>query len=282
MFDLVEMHTEDKLILHGLFVAPKNDNPTMIYLHGWEGNFYQNRFIKSIAATLESKGYGFLSIRTRSSDLISELPTTDGKWMKAGSWNQKLEDAHIDISAAVKFLKDEGYNNIILSGHSLGTMKVVRYLFEGKYRAEIQKLVLISPFDNAFILYAGGEQEQLEKLKIAKQHINAGFGEEFISGGFAYTNMSWKTFASWGNMDDFGKMWWFSNKEYDFPVLTKINIPVRTVIGSIDEHVYDKEEAMNIMKKYIKNFDYQIIENALHSYLGFEDELAKIIYDFVK
>ena len=96
--ELVSFSTKDNLILHGLFNAPKNDKPTLIYLHGWEGNFYQNNFIKDIAGRLEKEGYGFLTIRTRSSDLVAELPTTDGSWQASGSWIQRLEEAHIDIS----------------------------------------------------------------------------------------------------------------------------------------------------------------------------------------
>jgi predicted alpha/beta hydrolase family esterase len=34
-----------------------------------------------------------------------------------------------------------------LQGHSLGTFKIVRYLFEGKYADKINKLILLAPFD---------------------------------------------------------------------------------------------------------------------------------------
>lgn len=282
MFELVEIKTDDNLLLQGLFISPHKNKPTMIYIHGWEGNFYQNRFINHVADKLAENGYGFLSIRTRSSDLLSELMTTEGSWVRTGSWLQKLEDAHIDISAAIDFLKSRDFNDIILSGHSLGTMKAVRYLFEGKHGSEIKKLVLISPFDNGFIKYAGSEEAQAEKLKIARKMIDEGKALEFVPDGFAYTNMSWQTFASWGNLDDMGKIWYFSNPNYCFPVLDKIKIPVKAVIGSKDEHVDNKKEAMNIISKHINDFGFKIIDGALHSYWGYEKDLANVVLEFVK
>ena len=61
--------------------------------------------------------------------------------------NELLEEAHLDISAWIKFLLDEGYQEIILQGHSLGTIKVIRYLFEGEYKNKISKLILLAPFE---------------------------------------------------------------------------------------------------------------------------------------
>ena len=48
--------------------------------------------------------------------------------------------------------KIQGYSEFILAGHSLGTIKSVRYLFEGEYADTIRSLILLAPFDKMDIL----------------------------------------------------------------------------------------------------------------------------------
>lgn len=233
----------------------------VLHIHGFEGNFYENNFIYSL------------------------INVTDGNWKKIGARYELLEEAHLDISAWIQFLIDEGYEQIILMDHSLGTVKVVRYLFEGEYKNKISKLILLCPFDKKGLMIASNRN--IEDLLIkAEIQINQGNGNELVTKEFEDIEISYKTFISWYKQDDLGRMFEFSSKNYDFPILKQIKVQTKIIVGSKDEYFYQSnpgypEEAMEILLKNIPNSKGRIIKQAVHSFKPHENEMAKEIREFV-
>lgn len=141
MYQLVKATTLDNHILSGLFIESAKENPLIIYIHGFEGDFYSHKFINDIATEFKAQNLSFQSVQTRGTGSESELIKSDFSWTTAGSHFELLEDAYKDIDAWCEFANQKGYKNIILTGHSLGTIKVCRYLIEVSYADQIKKLL---------------------------------------------------------------------------------------------------------------------------------------------
>ena len=273
MDNTVKITTKDGLDFEGFFSEGSKDKPAVIYIHGMFGNYKLPNFINNLKEELIKNNFAYLATNNRGEGENSRF--------------ELLEEAHLDITATIKFLINKGYNKIILIGHSVGTVKVVRYLFEGEYKNNIAKLILISPIDPLGGRIAHGRNNIDEFLKKAEDKVNQGEGNEMITSEFDHDDVSYQTFISWYKRDDLGRMFEFCNKEYDFPILNQIRIPVKAIAGTKDEYLHpsnpeNPEEAMNILSKDIKDFDYKIIKDSGHNFDGFGNELVIEIINYIK
>jgi len=282
---LLQITTSDGLYLHGYYVPSESKKVGILHIHGFEGNFYENNFVHVLADEMEGKGIGFLTVNTRGNGRDTDFNTVDGKYRRIGARYEMLEEAHLDITAWLKFLLEEGCKEIILQGHSLGTMKAVRYLFEGELKDKVSRLILLAPFDKkGYMVIQKKDTEHL--LREAQKVVDTGKGEELITPNYGDGITSYKTFISWYKQDDLGRMFEFSTPEYDFSILKQIKIPTKIIVGSKDEYFYPTnpehpEEAMELLLKNIPNSIGKIIEGAVHSYKSHEDIMSNEVSSFV-
>lgn len=284
---LLQIATADGLYLHGYYIPSTNKKVAVLHIHGFEGNFYENSFVHLLANELEKANIGFLTVNTRGNGKNTDFNTVDGDCKKIGARYELLEEAHLDISVWMKFLKDEGYEKIVLQGHSLGTIKVVRYLFEGEYKDKVDKLILLAPFDKKGLMDASGRKDIKGLLKKAQTKVSENQGEKLITREFEVIDLSYKSFISWYNQDDLGRMFEFCSSDYDFPVLKKIAVPTKIIVGSKDEYFHlsnpkHPEEAMSIMLKNIPEAKGKIIDGATHSFKPYENMMTKEVIKFIK
>ena len=146
--------------------------------------------------------------------------------------------------------------------------------------------ILISPIDPLGGRIAHGRNNIEEFLKRAQDKVDQGKEDEMITSEFDHDKISYQTFISWYKRNDLGRMFEFCNKDYDFPILSQIKIPVKAIAGSNDEYLHPSnsehpEEAMSILSKHIQNFEYKIIEDSGHNFNGFEKELVMEILNFI-
>lgn len=287
-YNHIQVTTNDQLKLNGLCKVGDKTKPAVIMIHGFTSDFYSHKFYHLISQELETQGNAVILAQTRGTGIITEFLKTDGSGEYIGSYYEKIEEAHLDITAFIKFLFDEGYSEIILAGHSLGTIKAVRYLFEGEYKDKIKKLILLAPFDKNAFMEVKAPNNWHKFVEIAKQKITDGKGKEFVPvPEYEDFAMSYQTFYSWYMQDDLSCMWDFYRKDYDFPAIKKINIPTKVIIGSKDEYLSyagfgtTTESCMEIIKKNIKDCETVIIEGSEHCYGGFEDQIADEVANFV-
>src|SRR6266436_4435252 len=95
---LVQVATNDGLYLHGYFF-PKESKKVLLHIHGFEGNFYENKFIQVLAEKINDEEIGFITVNTRGNGKDTNFNTTDGNIKRIGSYYEVLEEAHIDIDA---------------------------------------------------------------------------------------------------------------------------------------------------------------------------------------
>jgi pimeloyl-ACP methyl ester carboxylesterase len=284
MGSIVLATTQDGLLLQG-YLSNNSTDTVLLHIHGYEGNFYENTFVQSIAGVLESNGISFLSVNTRGCEKIKMFNTTGGDYRTIGARYELLEEAYLDIDAWIEELLKKGYSNIILSGHSLGTMKVIRYMYEGKYRQKISKLILLSPFDKKALLQSQTDRTIEEMISYAQNQVALGNGDEMVE--FEIEDVfSYNTFLSWYSQDALGRAFEFSSPDYEFPSLSNLSVPTKVIVGSKDEYFHlsnpdHPEEALEILNKFIPNCETFLIEGAGHGYSGYETVLSDAVLDFI-
>jgi len=285
---LVQTTTKDDFILNGIYSDGDKNSEAIIFIHGFTGDFYTHKFIHTIGQALQDWQKAFVLAQTRGTGIQTEIIKSNrAEEEYIGSFFEKIEDSHLDISGWIKFLVEQGYRKIILMGHSLGTIKSVRYLFEGEYKDRVTKLILLAPFDKNSYVEKKTKGEWKEHLKIAEQKIKEGKELERIPNTFDDFPMTYRTYYSSYKQDDFGCMFDFYRKDYNFPILNQINIPVTTIVGDLDEFLYMKEfnkdgnEIGEILKKNIKDSEFNLIPGAAHTFVGKEDEVTNLVLKFI-
>lgn len=122
--ELVRMTSMDNLEMVGILYKPEEKSKKIvIHVHGLCGNFYENRFIDILAKTYTNKGYSFLTFNNRGTNYVSELLKGDDCEIIGGCY-ERFKDCILDIEGVIKYAKENGYNEIILEGHSYGCNKV--------------------------------------------------------------------------------------------------------------------------------------------------------------
>jgi len=283
---LVQTTTSDGLYLHGYYQPTDDKQVAVLHIHGFEGNFYENSFVHVLVEELETANIGFLTVNTRGNGKNTDFNTTDGTLRRIGSHYELLEEAHLDITAWMQFLVDEGYQQIILDGHSAGALKVARYMIEGELKEKVDKLMLLSPVDTKGVMIARGRTDVDGLVRRAEQMVTDGKGDEFITQEFEDDPMTYRNYVSWYTQNDMGKIFDLCVPNYDFPILRQITVPTKVITGSNDEFFCrsnpDKfEETMAILLKQLAHAEGVIIPAATHCYLGHELPLAHEIISFI-
>lgn len=279
--EFVRINSVDGVEQPGILYTP--DEPTekiSIHVHGLNGNFYENKFLDTLAKAYTNNNYAFLTFNNRGSGFITELSTVDGSAIIGGSL-ERFKDCLLDIGGVVDWVKEKGYKSIILQGHSYGCNKVL-YYYHHKKDESIKKIVLLAPCDipSEVKMFLGEEE-----FKIAKEEstrlVNEGREDELID----FPVMANKKIAAGTFYFDF-----LSGGENDFikysggvdgksKILNDVDIPALIIFGSKDVCVLT--EPIDIVKGYlennISNAKIHIIEDADHSYTNKYEELGEII-----
>jgi pimeloyl-ACP methyl ester carboxylesterase len=260
----------------------------VIYVHGFTSDFYSWPFVSEMGKAIASEGGVFLAIQTRGTGLYTELidsTRTISKYI--GSYYEILEEAYLDIDAWILWLQSQGITEIVLAGHSLGTLKVTRYLFEGTYTQLVKKISLLGPFDkNAYVEQKSGEKWH-EHVSHALKMTEEGKGQEIIPPTYDDFPMTYQTFYSWYRPSDFNEMWDFYRMDtYDFPLWKKVSLPVQIITSADDESLdypqfYAKNQAYECMEKHITGVELVVPPSGGHCFLGQETFVAEKFRQFV-
>jgi len=246
---LVQVSTSDGLYLHGFYAPSSDKKVALLHIHGFEGNFYENNFIYTLIKNFQENNIGFLTVNTRGNGMITDFNTVNSQYKTIGAHNELLEEAHLDISAWLKYLIKQGYEKIILQGHSLGTVKVISYLSEGEYKDKIHKLILLAPFENRML-----------------------------------DNVSLDTKASFTK---YTKMFDFSNPNRDCSLLQQLKIPTKIIVGAKDPEFFPSQpnnyqKAMDILLKNIPDSQGVFIPDAIHCFQPNEELVTQEVLKFIK
>ncbi len=171
--------TKRGVVLNGVLFRKeeqKTADTVMIAITSIHGNFYSNPFYYNIGETLNAAGIDFIYVQTN--DAFGQIETINvhtGKKEIIGSWNERFSYTDDDIEAYLTFTHQEGYQHIILAGHSLGANKVIYYLSRHQ-DANIDHFFLLSPANLTYMMSGVTDKE---KRLICKQ-VDNGDGNKML------------------------------------------------------------------------------------------------------
>lgn len=285
-YELVWVTTKDGLDLYGLLTPEKNKR-ALINIHGTASNFYEEEFIANFSAELPKIGVSVLSVNNRGAYVLEA-------YQDSGAAVEKFEDCIIDIDAWIEFALKKGFKEIILSGHSLGSEKVVYYMENGKYKDKVIGVILLGPADSygSHRMLEGKPNIEVKKrvdslLKESVSLIKQGMGETLLN-RYAYGSHDGimpKTAESFVNF--LGSK---SRVLSGLPFVTgklenysKIKCPILVVIGDESEYTgLSVDDALKLMKKENKLTETYKIKNCNHDFEDKEADLTNIVASFVK
>ena len=288
----IDFLATDGLKLNGLlYESNQKTDKVILSVHGMTSNCFKKRDIE-IAKKANEKGIDYFAFNNRGSEIVKYIEKeTEGQPAKelAGTAYEDVLEGYEDIVGAIIKLKELGYKNIYLQGHSLGCTKIV-YTYnelinndETEILENIKGVILLSLVDipMALKVYLRDNFKQYldyaEKLEHENKIYEMMPRESFIH------PISVKSFLRYArdNKDiDFANY----GKDNELEKLNNIQVPLFMRWGNDNEMIIQQADELSTMVNNIitnenKNIDY--IDGANHSYTGKEKELAEQIVEFV-
>lgn len=284
---LQKIYTDGHLELVGILYEPDaKTNKVVSHVHGMGGNFYENSFLDYIAKTLTDNGVAFFAFNNSGCEFIKDLTVVSGdkgKLIRKGTAYERFENSILDIKASVDFLESRGFNEVHLSGHSLGTPKVAFYVTETK-DDRIKSIMFLSPSD---MLGLVREEKKFERIiSTAQRMIEENKGEEIMEEQvWDEYPISAQAYVNLFGDDSKAAIFNFYDKDDQLETLKKIKVPVFAVMGKKDGALtVSVEETMKRIKKATVSSprtETQILGNADHGYHEYEQKLATLMSKWV-
>lgn len=286
-YPIVQVQTTDGMWLHGLFIEAKKPKAVFLNVHGTASNFYEEDFIEVMTEKFLDEGISMLSTNNRGTGVYDA-------WDKKGAASEIFEDCLIDIDAWIEFIIEKGYTKIILSGHSLGTEKVVYYMGFGKYKTKINAVVLLAPadsprwryYDDSYKVPGSGETGKARvdlQVRDAQKMINEDRGDELMDrtvygGVMPKTPKSFLNFMA-DNTEILKALPLHSGR---LELYGKITVPIFVAIG--DRHEYTGipiVDALELMKRENQRTEAYQIKDCNHDFEEKEEELTNLVSKFI-
>ena len=282
----------DGIKLDGLLYTSKNKTEDIILsIHGMATNCMKKKET-TMAKFANENNIDYFCFNNRGSELVKYTRRyTEGKREKelGGTSFEDVLEGYEDITGAIIKLKELGYKNIYLQGHSLGCTKIVYTYNELKDEQDdmvnnIKGIILNSLIDIPRTLKIYLRDNFDKYLEYAEEKEKNGQGNEMMPQEAFIHPISVKTFLRYArdyqdiNFANFGE-------DKELKVLNNIDVPLFMRWGNVNEMIVQMpEELVDLMNKCITNpnKDIYYIDGANHSYERKEEELAKQVIAFVE
>ena len=271
--------TKRGVVLNGVLFRPEKKrtaDTVMIAITGIHGNFYSNPFYYNIGDTLNSGGIDFIYAQTN--DAFGQIRTVNvntGKEELIGSWNERFSYTDEDIEAYLDFAEGEGYQHIILAGHSLGANKVIYYLSR-HHDPRVEHFFFLSP---ANLTHMMSGVTAREKQQIREQ-VAHGDGDRMLPFPFmgwveciANTAWDWQFSGLLNNVH--------TAKDGDFSQAEQITHTGALLVGTYDNFTDgDPSEFLRNLNEHMPTAEENkliFIEKTGHTYQRKHQEVADLI-----
>lgn len=287
----IDFLATDGIILNGFLYNNKSTTKDIVLaVHGMSSNAFKDREEK-IAEYANRENIDFFGFNNRGSELVKYIrKEIDGKKEKmlGGTTYEDVLEGYEDIVGAMIKLKELGYENIYLLGHSLGCTKIVYTYKELQEERDdltslIKGIMLLSLIDIPRILKIYLKENYNKYLEYAEEKEQEGKKHEIMPSESFIHPISVKTFLRYARDNkefDFAQY----SKDNQFKVLNSIKVPLFMRWGTNKEMIEQNAQELVIkLKNAIHNKDKDIdyIEGTDHSYKGKEEQLAEQIIRFI-
>lgn len=277
--------TEDKLRLTGLLYMPekksflgfgkKRVKKVVIFIHGMYSNCLKKRD-DIFGEELTKYGYAYFTFDNRGAEV--------GRMYNELLYGTAFEDpkeGRLDIDAAIKVMRENGFEEIYLLGHSLGCSKILYWNLFKKENVDGIGLLSLTALADKYRQQAG-ENTYKVVMNFAKLRVARGRGLKLLPAKFYPKPISAKTFLTiFGENSEFDQVS-YENKDWDGRALKALSVPLFMRYGTVHETITKKpEEIVDFVKSKV-GADVAYIEGADHSYHGKEKELITQFIAFLK
>lgn len=273
-------------VLAGVLFSASGDaeqpaKTVVIAITGIHGNFYSNPFYYNVGDTLNAAGVDFVYAQT--CDAFGQMRSVDWRTEEPvviGSWNERFADAVDDVGAWINFAEHQGYEHVVLAGHSLGANKVIRYLSE-THDPRVDRFLLLSPCSIAHLTAVVTPEERA----IVRSMVEQGCGQERLP----FVLLGWidcvaNTAADWLFSDTLDNV--HLEKDADFAQVASITHAGTLLIGTYDAFTYGDPAAflsnINDHFPHPERNRLVFIEGTGHTYQQKEQEMADDVRDLVQ
>lgn len=280
-----EIVTKDKLFHQGVYFEPSHKkNRAFLWIHGLTSTFYSHIHQLDAFSELSSQiGYGFAAFNNRGHDMVAGMRVKDSNSKKGytyqvcGAGREVFEQSVYDIDAGLDFLISQGYNEVVLIGHSTGANKVCFYA--GTVKDErVRSVVLASPCSDR-LDPSVDEKKRDWQLSMMEAYLAEGKSDELFI-GYHFFPMTPRRFLSLYRPNSTEDTFDYGDKEPKLTCFSRIQKPLHVIFAQHDEYL-DRpvDDVLSIFKEKNNSdrFITSIITGADHSFSGFEKKLAEEI-----
>lgn len=305
LLSFVSILSSDKLELPGLLFTPvQKTKKAAIWLHGMgdSGVFYKPEEINTLAKAITDKSIAFLAFNNRgahnrkSITIADETLPEEDRVFRGGTHFELLAECVWDINGAVSYLKEKGFSELYLIGHSTGANKICAY-HAGVKSSPFKKYVLSGPGDDSGLFYSElGKKKFKLALLYADKAIKQGHPHKIMpkyTGMYPFSAQAAEDIMNPdGNYNTFPYFEAITKRLGTKPLFKEyqtIDKPLLVVFGDEDEYAYTaggSRAALNLLMKYIdksiiSKCKFITIPGADHSFHGHQAEFAQTIANWL-
>lgn len=289
-FELVETVTKDGLIHQGMMSRPeRGGKKALLWVHGLTGRFYGDvKMMNLLAEECARQGIGFASFNNRGHDIISSMrkidPNEPNGYTHAmiGASSEIFEESVFDIDAGISYLVEQGFDQVVLAGHSTGANKVCYYA-GNTHDPRVTGVVLAGPMSDRLSAHTD-KKNYKDNINMLKELNETGREGAMLTKlhWFPITaKRAWSLLAPNTREDVFN----YGDEKNVLTVFHNITSPVMVVLAGNDD-VADRP-AETIQKTFdahtgSKNYRSVIISDTTHQYSGKQQEFAHTVVDWAK
>ena len=289
----IDFLATDGIKLEGiLYSCEQQTQDIILAVHGMTSNCFKKRD-EVIAEYANKNDIDYFCFNNRGSELAKYIrKNIDGKNEKllGGTSYEDVLEGYEDIVGAIIKLKELGYKNIYLQGHSLGCTKIVytynELIDEEEYDilGSIKGVILLSLIDIPTTLKIYLKDKFNDYMELAEQKESENKSYDLMPKESFIHPISVKTFLRYARDNkeiDFAKY----GQDNDLEKLNNIRVPLMMRWGNQNEMIVQSADELvtlvsNIIINESKDIDY--IDGADHGYTEKETELAEQIIKFIK
>lgn len=274
------------------FLYKKGDNTKRVILavHGMSSNCFKERDTM-IAKKANEANIDYFCFNNRGSELCKYInKKIDGKKSKTlgGTSYEDVLDGYEDIVGAILKLKELGYEDIYIQGHSLGCTKAVYTYHELKEDEDellknIKGIILLSLIDIPKTLQIYLRDKFSTYVKLAEEKESTGLGLELMPRDAFIHPISARSFLRYAKNNEVINFASYG-EDTELKILNEIDVPLFMRWGNINEMILQNaDELIDIVSNIIRNpkKDIDYIDGADHGYTGKEEMLAEQIVEFI-
>jgi pimeloyl-ACP methyl ester carboxylesterase len=280
--ELVYVQAKDDVASGGAMFRPPaiSARPfAVIWIHGWGANFYSPTYV-AIGRALAARGLTTISVNTRMHDIANVQQYRWGKRVRGGGyWGVPSEQVR-DLKAWLDFAETQGFPRAVLVGHSAGWAAVRAYLAEQR-DPRVVGMVLASGQAQP-----GSTAADPQLIEQATRFVNSGQGDELLR----LPNRSFPSFVSAATfLDDYRTppdILDFFGVRIGNPAVARVRCPILAFYGTRGD--VGNEAELQVLKSAIerqtngpRQVTVAMIQDADHMYTGEEQQVARIISDWI-